>query len=96
MDIIKGKLKNGFEFAIPRERFGSYKTLKLLRESKEDASVIVEIVPRLLGDQEEEFLNSIGEDPSFTDVFKAITEIFEVSKQNGGEEEKKSSPLPES
>ena len=94
-EIIKGKLKNGFEFAIPSENFGKWRTLQLLKETKTAPWLILDVVPRLLGEQTDAFIDAIGEDPTFDEVAKAIEELFTIvkkSKENNAA--KKSSSLP--
>ena len=95
-EIIKGKLKNGFMFSIPVERFGKWKTLQLLRGMKTDPTLLMDVVERLLEDQANAFIDSLGEDPSIEDVSNAVKEIFDIAKSKGeSEETKKSSPLPD-
>ena len=91
---INGTLSNGFKFSIPEERIGKWKMLKLLKETKKDPTLITEVVYGLLGDQEDAFIDSLGGDPDIEDVSKGITEIFEIAKQSGDPDAKKSSTLP--
>lgn len=93
MDVIKGKTSCGYEFSIPLERFGNYKTLKMLKESDKDPTKVIDIVPRILGeDGEEALIEALGGEPSFVDIAAQIKEIFEIAKENN--DAKKSSPLP--
>ncbi|MBQ1430082.1 MAG: hypothetical protein IIZ05_00530 [Firmicutes bacterium] len=89
-DIVKGTLKNGFKFRIPRDRFGKWKMLKLLKNTKTDPSLVADVVDLLLGDQAEAFVDSFGEDPSVDDVSRGLTEIFEAARFSGDPEVKKS------
>ncbi len=94
MEMISGKLQNGFEYNIPAERFGKWKMLKLLKETKKDPSLVVEVVDKLMEDQADAFIDSFGEDPTVEEITKAITEIFHNVNNSGDEDAKKSSPLP--
>ena len=94
MEMVSGKLKNGYEYNIPKERFGKWKMLKLLKGLKSDPTLVVEVVDNLMGDQAEAFIDSMGEDPTVDEVTIAITEIFNNARNDGDEEIKKSSPLP--
>lgn len=93
--IVKGKLSCGFSFEIPKTNLTSYNTLKMLKAVDKDWSKILDVVPRILGEkQEEELIKALGGEPSFYDVYKAIEEMFNVLKEDA--EIKKSSPLPNS
>lgn len=93
MEMISGKLQNGFEYNIPAERFGKWKMLKLLKETRKDPTLVVEVVDKLMGDQADAFIDSFGDDPTVDEITKAITEIFHNVKNSGDEDTKKSSPL---
>lgn len=89
---LKGTISCGFKFSIPPERFENYKTLKMLKEADKDPTKILEVVPRLLGEQEDELIEALGGEPSFDQVCQAMREIFDKAKENTAV--KKSSPLP--
>ena len=92
-DVFKGTTSHGFKFEIPASAFQNYVTLRLLKESDKDNTKILDVVPRLLGEkQEQEMIEALGGEPSFDDVVREITEIFEIVKAD--KEAKKSSPLP--
>ena len=90
---IKGRISCGFEFDISKERFQNYKTLKMLKAADKDPSTILDVVPRILGDeQEEKLIEALGGDPGFDDVIRAMKEIFDAAKEDANT--KKSSSLP--
>lgn len=92
-DIFKGTTSHGFKFEIPLDAFQNYVTLRLLKQSDKDGSKILDVVPRLLGEkQEEELIEALGGNPSFNDVALELKEIFDLVKAETAA--KKSSPLP--
>lgn len=92
-DVIRGTLSCGFDFEIPKERFSSYVTLKMLKAADKDNSKILDVIPRILDEkQETELIEKLGGDPSFVDICKALDEIFKIVGKET--DTKKSSPLP--
>ena len=92
-EVFKGTTSHGFKFEIPATAFQNYVTLRLLKQSDKDGSKILDVVPRLLGeDQEQELIEALGGDPTFEDVAKELREIFDIVTQETNA--KKSSPLP--
>ena len=92
-DIFRGTTSHGFNFEIPTQAFQNYVTLRLLKAADKDNSKVLDVVPRLLGEkQEQELIKALGGDPSFEEVVNELREIFEIVKEE--KEAKKSSPLP--
>lgn len=92
---VKGELSCGFKFEIPKRNFADYVTLKMLKAADKDWSKVLDVVPRILGEeQEEKLIEALGGSPSFSEVYEALNEIFTISKEEN--DVKKSSPLPNS
>ena len=92
-DVFRGTTSHGFKFEIPVEAFQNYVTLRLLKASDKDSSKLLDVVPRLLGEkQEQKLIEALGGEPSFDEVAGELKEIFDLVKEETNA--KKSSPLP--
>lgn len=81
-DTIKGVISCGFEFDIPVKRFENYKILKMLKESDEDPTKVIDVMPAFFGEQEEKLIEALGGDPTITEMCNALREVFDVAKKN--------------
>ena len=78
--MIKGKLESGFEYEIDEAILGDWKMLKLLRGiDKGNASLIVDVVDMLFGDDVDKLEAHLEKDGKLTveAMVEAVTEIFE-------------------
>lgn len=82
--MIKGTTKSGFGFRIREGMDDDYELLKLIRKSNDDASYLVDIVEKLLGEEQakelEEFCKVDGQ-VRLSKIEEVIEEIFEQAAE---------------
>lgn len=83
--MLKGKTKSGFQFSINENVVDDWRTLKLVRAADMNQFYVVDLVTRILGEEQEEklieHLEKIHGVASATVMGEEIKEIFaECSK----------------
>lgn len=72
---------SGFEADIDEAAISDYRLLKLVRESKTDATAVVDIVSLLLGEDEERFMAALADDAGRVDIARVNDELTAIFDQ---------------
>lgn len=83
--MITGKTESGFEFEISEDTLDDYEMLEKLNEIDKDMSLITEIVPSVLGQEQKdrlkEHIRKENGKVSIGDMVREFTQILSSNKQ---------------
>lgn len=92
--MVRGKLKNGFEYEIEDHTLNDMELLDLIHEVDEDRSMLPELIRKLLGkDQKKAFYDSLRTENGNVPVDETVLALREIFEQSS--ETKNSLPSPE-
>lgn len=91
MNMIKGKTRSGFEFSVNEEIAEDWRVAKALaatqsKKNEEQISGAVKLVQMILGDQEEDLMQSVMDESGIVkvqDIFDNVSDILTAISESG-------------
>lgn len=87
--MVKGVTESGFKFSVDPKKAKDYRFVKLVGKSKNDSSLLPQVINFILGDDQEEKLISHVEAKGYVDFEKLASEFAEILMEVNKAEETK-------